>query len=181
MRRRPKPVVPSRLVRQIDEALADLDAARGHLAAVIAGDVPLPELRAAHAAVLRAYERAEAPLRRAAALAKPHSYREWSRWRHRVSDLSTQRVAHMFAEQDIVGLLPLGSVRAVDTGMTGPAIGDLLHGRSREPGAPATYGLDLEALLTGAPDVREPSGQPAPDAVVLDLHLVHAGPAPDAA
>lgn len=178
--------VPVELVRQIDDATADLDTARAHLAEALAAGVPLPELRRAHADVLHAYEAAEALLRRAAALARAHSYREWSRWRHRVCSLSTQRVAHLFAEQDLSGLRPIGSVRALDTGMTGPAIGDLLHGRSREPGARATYGLDLEALLTGGPDASAadagaPAEEPTPGAVVIALHPTHAGSAPDAA
>jgi hypothetical protein len=173
--------IPADLVRRIDDATADLDTARARLAAALAAGEPLPELRRAHADVRHAYEAAEALLRRAAALAKPHSYREWSRWRHRVCSLSTQRVAHLFAEQDLSGLRPIGSVRAIDTGMTGPAIGDLIHGRSREPGAPATYGLDLEALLTGSPEPRAAAEERATGAVVIDLHPTHAGSTPDAA
>jgi hypothetical protein len=173
--------VPDHLVRRVDDAIADLDIARADLARARAAGVPLPELRRAHADVLHAYEAAEALLRRAAALAKPHSYREWSRWRHRVCSLSTQRVAHLFAEQDLSGLRPIGSVRAIDTGMTGPAIGDLIHGRSREPGAPATYGLDLEALLTGEPESGAPTEQPAHEATVVHLYPARAGSAPDAA
>jgi hypothetical protein len=181
MKRTRSTVVPADLVRQIDAAAADLADARHRLALALAADAPLLELRAAHAEVRCAFDRAEGLLRSAAALAKGHSYREWSRWRHRVCDMSTQRVTHLFAEQDTSGLLPVGSVRAVDTGMTGPAIGDLLHGRSREPGAPATYGLDLEAVLTGAVETPTPDAPPAHEAIVIDLHPVRPGSAPDAA
>jgi len=55
--------------------------------------------------------------------------------------------------------------------MSGPAIGDLLHGESREPGAPARYGLDLEAVITGAPTETEQ------DAVVIALPLPQRRPA----
>ena len=76
------------------------------------------------------------------------SYREWSLWRHRLSSLGIARQVHLFAEQDDSGLLPIGSVRTIDTGMSGPDIGDLQHGHSRAPGTLPTFGLDLEALLT---------------------------------
>lgn len=158
MRRRRPPAVPAQLVHEIDEALAAVDTARAHLARARAEQVPLLELRAASAEVRGAFDRADALLRHATGLARQHSYREWSAWRHRLSVLGTARVMHLFAEQDEVGLLPIGSVRAIDTGMSGPAIGDLQHGASRAPGTPPTYGLDFDALLTGGPATAPPTG-----------------------
>ena len=67
---------------------------------------------------------------------------------------------HLLAEQDESGLLPSGSVRAVDTGMSGPDIGDLQHGQSRPPGTPPTYGLDIEALLTSPIGVGSTTTKP---------------------
>jgi hypothetical protein len=107
------------------------------------------------------------------------SHREWSQWRRRLSRLDTARQAHLFAEADDLGVLGLGSVRAIDTGMSGPDIGELQHGRSAAPGSPATYGVDLDALLTAPAPVlvvravredeiptEEPPG-PAPTVVAL--------------
>lgn len=142
-----RPAVPTELSRQIDEALIALDEAQAELARSTTGQQPLDRRRAAHTRVRRALDGADVLLRQATAQAKTHSYREWAHWRHRLSRLSTVRQLHLLAEHDDLGLLPLGSTRAIDTGMSGPAIGDLLHGRSKAPGAPATYGLDLEALL----------------------------------
>lgn len=65
-------------------------------------------------------------------------------------------------------MLQLGTVRAIGTGMSGPAIDDLLHGESQEPGTPARYGLDLEAVLIGVDRVEAAAGQ---DAVVIALPL----------
>ncbi|HEY0949940.1 hypothetical protein, partial [Nocardioides sp.] len=104
-------------------------------------------------------------------LARLGSRREWAQWRHRLARLSTARQRHLLVERDDPGVLPLGTVRAIDTGMSGPAIGDLLHGESREPGAPARYGLDLEAVITGV------ATEPEQDAVVIALPLSQRHPA----
>lgn len=125
-----------------------VDAARADLTCVVADRAPLRDRREAHARLRHAFDDADALLRQATATAKPHSYREWSLWRHRLSSLDIARQVHLFAEQDDSGLLPIGSVRTIDTGMSGPDIGDLQHGQSRAPGTLPTYGLDLEALLT---------------------------------
>lgn len=150
MRRRRRPVVPQEPSDQIGEALAAVDDARAGLARAVADRAPLRERRQAHAGVTHAFDAADSLLRQATTLAKQRSYRDWSLWRHRLSSLDTARQIHLFAELDDSGLLPIGSVRAIDTGMSGPDIGDLQHGRSRPPGAPPTYGLDLEALLLSA-------------------------------
>jgi hypothetical protein len=143
-----RPVVPEVLVGQISDALAAVDEARAELARVVAAGAPLRDRRAAYASLGHAFDEADALLREAVALARQRSYRVWGLWRHRLSSLDTARQVHLFAGQDDVGLLPLGSVRAIDTGMSGPDIGDLQHGMSRAPGSPPTYGLDVEALLT---------------------------------
>ena len=87
---------------------------------------------------------------------------------------------HLFAEQDDTGVWPLGSIRAIDTGM-----GELQHGQPRPPGTPARYGLDMDTVLTAPPSVRfvspvdrEP-GQEA--AVIIPMPAVDAGSPADAA
>jgi hypothetical protein len=153
MLRRRHPLVPKSLVDQIDQALTAVDDARAELARVIADQAPLPARREAHARVRHAFDDADALLRQATALARQRSYRGCAEWRHRLSTLDLARQIHLLAEQDEAGLLPIGSVRAVDTGMSGPDIGDLQHGDSRDPGTLPAYGLDLEALLTTPPGV----------------------------
>lgn len=185
MRRHQDPTIPATLLEQVDTSLMLLDRARAELARAVAAGAPLRDRRAAHAQVRRAYDEADAQLRRATATAKQHSRREWTLWRHRLSSLDTARQIHLLAEQDEGGLLPLGGERAVDTGMSGPDIGDLQHGRSRAPGSLPTYGLDLEALLLaptgtgsetadppGNPDERAPT-QPA---AVVPPHAERSGP-----
>lgn len=148
MRLSRQPVVPELLVRRIDEALRAVDAAGAALAVVTAAGAPLVQQREAHRGLTHAFDDADALLREATALAKQRSYREWSRWRERLSSLDTARQVHLLAVQDQPGLRPSGSVRAIDTGMSGPDIGELQHGRSRPAGSRPTYGLDVEALLT---------------------------------
>jgi hypothetical protein len=152
-------VVPKRLVDRIEESLRAVDDARTDLEGVIAHDAPLRDLRAAHARVRHAFDEADALLREATALARQRSYREWSQWRHRLSSLDNARQIHLLAEQDEWGLLPIASVRAIDTGMSGPDLGDLQHGKSRDPGALPVYGLDLEALLTATADDGSTAGE----------------------
>lgn len=166
MRRRRRPDVSKLLVDQIDEALTAVDDARAELASVIAGRPSLVDRRQAHTRIRHAFDEADALLRQATATAKQHSYREWSLWRHRLSRLDTARQIHLLAEQDRPGLRPVGSVRAIDTGMSGPDIGELQHGQSRPPRTAPTYGLDLEALLTAPAEVGSTttnSGEPRTD------------------
>ncbi len=167
MRRNRPPIVPADLQRQVTAALAAVARAEAQLVCVPL-DAPLLARRAAHAALTRAFDAADAALRAATAIAKEHSRREWAIWRHRLTRLDTARQRHLLAERDDPNVLQLGTVRAIDTGMSGPDYGDLLHGESQEPGAPAHYGLDLEALLTGI-DRAEPA--PEQDAVVIPLPL----------
>lgn len=152
MRSRSQPAIPAQLIHQIDGALAAVDTARTQLAGAIAEDAPVRDLRTAHARVRHAFDEADEFLRRATGLAREHSHREWSLWRHRLSSLDAARQIHLLAEQDCIGVLPIGSRRAIDTGMSGPDIGELQHGQSRAPGTPPAYGLDLEALMAGAPE-----------------------------
>ena len=147
MRRIKRPVVSKLMVDHICEALTAVDDARAELACVNAHAASLADRREAHARVTHAFDVADALLRQATAAAKHHSFGEWSPWRQRLSNLDTARQIHLLAEQDEPGLRPTGSMRAIDTGMSGPDIGDLLHGQSRPPGTPPTYGLDIEALL----------------------------------
>jgi hypothetical protein len=144
-----QPVVPELLVRQIESSLAALDHARTELAGVLTSGAPLRGRREAHARVTHAFDDADALLRRATALARQgSSSREWSLWRRRLSRLDAARQVHLFAERDDPGVRPIGSTRALDTGMSGPAIGEMQHGQACEPGAAPTYGVDVEALLT---------------------------------
>ncbi|HET7069284.1 MAG TPA: hypothetical protein VFI40_00540 [Nocardioides sp.] len=169
MSRRRQPVVPVLLVDQIEEALSAVDGARAELAHVIAERAPLRERREAHARVRHSFDAADALLRQATGLAKQRSYWDWSLWRHRLSSLDTARQIHLFAEQDDFGVLPIGSVRAIDTGMSGPDLGDLQHGKSRASGTLPAYGLDLEALLVATtadrPTAADPRKQPASEPV----------------
>lgn len=156
---RRQPVVPEALLGQIDTALAAVDDARAELARVITSRAPLQARREAHANLRHAFDDADALLRQATTLARQRSYGDWSQWRHRLSRLDAARQVHLLAEQDDPGVLPLGCTRALDTGMSGPDIGDMQHGQSRAPGALPTYGLDIEGLLA----VREGDGRPTVD------------------
>jgi hypothetical protein len=166
---RRQPPVPSELVTRIEAALAEVDAARAALEACV--DANLVERRAAHARLRQSFTAADVLLRQATQQARGHSYREWSRWRSRLSRLDAAWQRHLFVESDDSGVLPVGSsVRAIDTGMSGPDIGDLQYGKSRPPGTPARYGIDADALLTRPPRgpvVLRPKAVTAPD---------HAGP-----
>lgn len=189
MRRRRRPVVPQQLFDQISEALAALDVARADLAGVLADRAPLRERRHAHARVTHAFDDADALLRQATTLAKERSYRDWSVWRHRLSSLDHARQAHLFAESDDSGLRPIGNIRAIDTGMSGPDIGELQHGQSRPPGTPPRYGVDFEALLgitaltgsTTAEPHRDQPVEPLEHALVTDPPTTRPTPSPRAA
>jgi hypothetical protein len=136
--------VPAELRQRIARALDEVDAARRELEGVERSPGSLARLRAAHARLRNAYLDADRQLRAATSLAKAHSRGEWMRWRRRLSENSTARQQHLFAEQDASCVLPAGTVQAVDSGMSGPAIGELQHGESAMPGATAEYGVDME-------------------------------------
>lgn len=147
--------VPETLVTQVETARAGLEAARAELAAVLDAGAPVPDRRAAYRRVTRAYEALEAPLRQAARATKgaPYGngwYRGWRRWRHELSTVSAARVRHLFAISNDEAVLAPGSVRALDTGMSGPSVGDMLHGASVAPGTPAGYGVDIAHVGSGA-------------------------------
>lgn len=127
--------------------LAEVAAARAALLARTGDDVTLDERRAAHRRLRLAYLDADAVLRTATRAAKGRSRYEWMQLRTRLSALDTARQQHLMAERDETGVPVIGSVRAIDTGMSGPAIGFHLHGRSKAPGTPARYGVDVEAAL----------------------------------
>jgi hypothetical protein len=127
--------------------LAEIAAARAALQARTGDDVTLDERRRAHRRLRLAYLDADAVLRTATRAAKTRSRHEWMLLRTRLSALDTARQLQLMAERDETSVPVIGSVRAVDYGMSGPAIGDHLHGRSKDPGTPARYGVDVEAAL----------------------------------
>lgn len=167
------PVVPAALVADIEVALARVDEARERLDRALRADADLLVRRRAHAEVRNAFTAADAPLREATRLARAHSHREWSRWRHRLSTLDVARQQHLFAEADDSAAVMIASVRVVDTGMSGPAIGEFQHGECSPPGKRATYGLDLEAALLALDDP-----DPAPASAAGEPAEVVALPAP---
>lgn len=148
MRREKKgPRVDPELVQHIEVALSNVDVTRLALDAAIASRAPLNFRRAANADLRHSFDAADACLREATMVAKGRSRHEWAHWRKRLSDLDTRRQIHLIAELDIEGLFRTDSVRAIDTGMSGPDIGDTQHGDSMPPGSPATYGVDVESIL----------------------------------
>ena len=138
--------ISSMLLKRIERSLAELDEGRTRLAEVLADEAPYLERRAAYAAVTTAFADADRLLREVTRASKPGPYHVWRQWRHRLSQLDLAKQIHLLAQNDAQAL-GLGSIRAVDTGMLGPANGDLLHGETQEPGTPAGYGLDLDAVL----------------------------------
>ncbi|MDN5855862.1 MAG: hypothetical protein L0K86_24090 [Actinomycetia bacterium] len=145
LRRRKRPAISAQLTDRIDDAVASVVARRTELDRTPHDMKHLPDRRAAHADLERAFDLADALLREATAIAKQRSYREWSQWRSLLSRLDRERQIHLFAQQDESGILPLGSIRAIDIAMSAPDVGDLMHGQSKPPGSTATYGLDMSA------------------------------------
>lgn len=140
------PEVSESLVSEIDDTLARLDACRSEYDALVLRQAPLSARRTAYDELARAFTEADVPLRRATRLARARSYAEWTQWRSRLSRLDRARQAQLFVGSDALTILPQGEVRTIDTGMAGPALGDIIHGETR-PGAPATYGLDMDVTL----------------------------------
>ena len=147
--RRPlRTAVPDELVAEVRQALADVDTAREQAArAAGSSGVALAWRREAEAAVERAYQRADVLLREATRRARLHSYFAWSQWRSELSWFDQQRQARQLAVADRPAMLRLGSVRAIDTGMGKPHIGEMAHGESKPAGTPPRYGIDLEQVL----------------------------------
>jgi hypothetical protein len=149
MRRTETPSIPQ--LAAIETALAQVDAAKAILAAARRTGADPRARHQAHAELRAAYQTADDRLREVTTALKrrgQRSYVDWSRWRSRLSSLDSERQLHLFDEVDDHTLRPLGSVRAIDTGMSGPAIGELQHGESVPRGTPARYGLDLDALMS---------------------------------
>lgn len=143
-----RPAVPQELVARAREALSQVERARIHAEqAAGSSGVALAWRREADASLDRAFQQADAVLREATRTARRHSYRAWMRWRSQLSWLDQQRQQHLFAVADRPALLQLGSIRAIDSGMTKPLIGEMAHGASKPAGAPARYGIDLEEVL----------------------------------
>lgn len=141
------PRVAPELAQRIEVALSKVDSARLALDATMTSRAPLNLRRAADAELRYSFDAADACLREATMVAKQRSRHDWAHWRKRLSDLDTTRQIHLIAELDADGILRTNSVRAIDTGMSGPDIGDMQHGDSMPPGSPATYGVDVEAIL----------------------------------
>jgi hypothetical protein len=141
------PRVAPELVQRIDVALDKVNSARSAFDATIASRAPLNSRRAASTELRRSFDAADACLREATVVAKARSRHDWAHWRKRLSDLDTRRQIHLIAELDAGNILRTNSIRAIDTGMSGPDIGEMQHGDSKPPGSPATYGLDVEAIL----------------------------------
>jgi hypothetical protein len=166
MWKRNRPAVPVPLQDQIEVALERVRQARAELT-VAAG---VPARRQAHARLGSTLLEADQLLREAVRLAKCRSRAEWRPWRHRLAVLDTERQHHLFEELDEFAILPIGSIRAIDTGMSGPAIGDHLHGRSSLPGTPPRYGVDHEAVLLGTgSDLLLTVAEPVADVAVLPV------------
>lgn len=186
---RSKALVPEELVAAARAALARVDDEVAALERLTDQGATLVARREQRRRTRRAIDEADVLLRQAAAATRGRSHREWSRWRRRVSRLSLARHVLAFAESDEIATLPVHSVRAVDTGMSGPSIGELQHGASRPPGSPARYGLDLDAALASPSRVRvgpprpaaRPAARPAPRPAARPAPRPAAGPAPEAA
>ena len=135
------PRVAPELVQRIDVALNKVDSARTALDATTASRAPLNLRRAASTELRRSFDAADARLREATIIAKARSRHDWAHWRKRLSDLDTRRQIHLIAELDAGNILRTNSIRAIDTGMSGPDIGEMQHGDSKPPGSPATYAM----------------------------------------
>jgi hypothetical protein len=157
------PEIPTRTqLTAIATALEQVDAARAILATAKRTGADPRARHQAHADLRAAYQIADDRLREVTTELKQRGQRsfvEWSHWRSQLSSLDNERQVHLLDEVDDHTLRPLGSVRAVDTGMSGPAIGELQHGDSVPPGTPARYGLDMDALLSRPQRVEGSGGR----------------------
>lgn len=140
--------VPEQLVQQIDEALGAVDAASGRLSSTRAAGASIGERQRAHRELRAAFAAADTLLRQAVAAARGEKFPVRSYWRERLSRLDAARQQQLFAEQDDFGVLSVGSIQMVDYGMTGPDLGDPLHGSAVPRGTPARIGVDMTAALS---------------------------------
>lgn len=146
----------AQLEQDLQKPTAEIDEAKEALTDLVADGASVSERRAGHRRLRRAYDDADRVLRAATREvlgARPRSV-AWSALRSRLADLDTERQLHLTRERDDLSVLPLGEVQALDTGMSGPAIGELQHGRSVPAGTPATYGEDLDTVLALGPAPR---------------------------
>jgi hypothetical protein len=146
----------------IATALEQVDTAKAILATARHTGADPRARHQAHADLRFAYQTADDRLREVTTVLKQrgqHSYVEWSRWRSCLSSLDSERQLHLFDEVDDHTLRPVGSVQAVDTGMSGPAIGELQHGESVPPGTAARYGLDMDALMSDPLRIESSGGR----------------------
>ncbi|MEO5652091.1 MAG: hypothetical protein ABIN79_06765 [Marmoricola sp.] len=141
------PRVAPELIQRIEVALSNVASAQLAFDATVVSRASLHSRRAADVKLRESFDSADASLREATMVAKQRSRHDWAHWRKRLSDLDTRRQIHLIAERDTDGMLRTNSVRAIDTGMSGPDIGEMQHGDSMPPGSPATYGVDYEAML----------------------------------
>jgi hypothetical protein len=141
------PRVALELVQRIEVALSNVDTAQLAHDETMTPRARLSLRRTTSADLRHRLDVADACLREATVVAKQRSRRDWAYCRKRLSDLDTRRQLHLVAELDEPGILRTNSVQALDTGMSGPDIGDIQHGHSKPPGSPATYGLDYESIL----------------------------------
>ena len=141
------PRVAPELIQRIEVALSNVASAQLAFDATVVSCASLHSRRAADVKLRESFDSADASLREATMVAKQRSRHDWAHWRKRLSDLDTRRQIHLIAERDTDGMLRTNSVRAIDTGMSGPDIGEMQHGDSMPPGSPATYGVDYEAML----------------------------------
>jgi len=172
MRTRTATVSESQLAL-VEAALDQVEIAKAALAETRRAGADHGTRQRAHADLRAAYVLADARLREVTTTLKQgghRAYLEWSRWRSRLSRLDTERQVHLFDESDDASIRPLGSVQAIDTGMSGPAIGELQHGESRPPGTPARYGLDMEAVMFGRPSgsARDDLAPTVAEVIVLE-------------
>lgn len=165
-RHRPTVTLPAALIEDLEQALDSLDAARAALREATGSGAALAVRRHAHSEVSAAFDQADRLLRQATSAARSGPYSTWRLWRGRLSTLDVAKQRHLFAELDVMGGLGQGSIRTIDTGMAGPAIGDLLHGEASVPGTPARYGLDMDAVLAGEAPATAPLPIPTPAPVL---------------
>jgi len=140
--------VPEQLVQQIDEALAAVDAASDRVRSTRAAGSSIGERQRAERELRAAFAAADTLLRKAVSAVRGEKFPVRSYWRDRLSRLDAARQQQLFAEQDDVGVLNVGSLQTIDYGMTGPDLGDRLHGAAVPRGTPARIGVDMAAALS---------------------------------